>query len=221
MLAAASEQQHLEAFAKAMAAIAAVTGKPLLYGPNGRALAPTGGYTLRRDAAKRTGSLKNWRPQEVFSNQVEAHERAEIVKRSIDLANNDPHAAGIIDTYATTVIGAGLLPHPSPDPDTLNLDAETEAAAGTTPVTVYWSLTDRDGLNYINDRQDVDATAERANPMDFVLTGDDLQILPGETGQRYTDRRFALAATYNSNIGAGLNLTGACAFLVENLAAVS
>ncbi len=65
---------------------------------------------------------------EVFSSLVEALERAEIVKRSIDMANNDPHAAGILDTYATTVIGAGLLPHPSPDPDTLSLDAETEAA---------------------------------------------------------------------------------------------
>ncbi len=52
--------QHLERFGKAMAA---TTGKPLLYGPNGRSLAPTGGYTLGRKAAKRTGNLKNWRPR--------------------------------------------------------------------------------------------------------------------------------------------------------------
>ena len=59
MIAAASQQQHLDAFTRAMAAMEASTGKPLLYWPNRRALAPTGGYTLRREAAKRTGSLKN------------------------------------------------------------------------------------------------------------------------------------------------------------------
>jgi len=124
----AGMQSQLEMFGRAMAAMAALPGgAPMLYGPNGKPLAPTGSYTIRREAAKRTGSMKNWRPQEVFSNHIEAQERYEIVKRSIDLANNDPHAAGIIDTYATTVIGAGLMPHPAPDPDTLDLDPEREA----------------------------------------------------------------------------------------------
>ncbi len=116
----------VDLFARAMAAMSAMTGKPLLYGPNGKPLAPTTNYTFRRDAAKHVGSLKNWRPQQVFSNQAEALEREEIVKRSTDLVNNDPHAAGIVDTFATTVIGSGLIPHPNPDPDGLDLDQETE-----------------------------------------------------------------------------------------------
>jgi lambda family phage portal protein len=121
-----SQIQQLDLFARAMGAMAALGGKPLLYGPDGRALAPTVNHTFRREAAKKTGNLANWRPQQVFTNQAEAMERAEIVKRSIDLANNDPHAAGIIDTFAATVVGPGLTPHPSPDPDALGLSDEAE-----------------------------------------------------------------------------------------------
>ena len=81
-------------FTKAVEAMAAMTSKPVLYGPNGDAIRQTISYSLRRDAAKKTGSLKNWNPREVFSNQTEARERSDIVRRSVDLSNNDPHAAG-------------------------------------------------------------------------------------------------------------------------------
>ena len=108
-------------FNKAVEAMASMTGKPVLYGPNGDAIRPTVSYSLRRDAAKKTGSLKNWNPQEVFSNQAEARERSDIVKRSVDLSNNDPHAAGIIDTFATTVIGSGLYPMPMIDANAMGI----------------------------------------------------------------------------------------------------
>ena len=84
----------------------------LLYGANGQPLTPDPSYSLRKAAAKRAGSMKNWIPQRFFSRQQEAYEREEIAKRSTDLINNDPHAAGIADMFATTVVGPGLVPHP-------------------------------------------------------------------------------------------------------------
>ena len=115
----ATRAQSADMFGKVLAAMSAISGKPLLYGPNGKPLAPSGRFTYRRDAAKNVGSFRNWRPQAVFSNQVEALEREAIVARSIDLSNNDPHAAGIIDNFAATVIGAGLVPDPVVDRDAL------------------------------------------------------------------------------------------------------
>jgi lambda family phage portal protein len=123
------QAQSIDLFAKAVAAMAAMTGKPLLYGPNGKALAPTSNFTYRRDAAKNVGSFKNWRPQAVFTNQAEALEREAIVARSIDLSNNDPHASGIIDNFATTVIGSGLVPDPTIDRDALPGMSKDEARA--------------------------------------------------------------------------------------------
>ncbi len=117
--------QDLALFARAMAAMSAITGKPVLYGPNEKPLAPsTADYTYRREASKNIGSFKNWRPQAVFSNQGEALERTAIVERSIDLTNNDPHAAGIIDNVAVTVIGSGLVPVPAIDRDAIGLPKE-------------------------------------------------------------------------------------------------
>ncbi len=110
----------VDMFARAMAAMSQLTGKPLLFGPDNKPLMPTAHYTLRRDAAKNVGSFKNWRPQAVFSSQAEAMERAAIVERSTDLYNNDPHVAGIVDGLAALVIGStGLAPDPMIDRDAL------------------------------------------------------------------------------------------------------
>lgn len=109
-----------EVFSKVLA----MANKPLLYGPNDKPLRPTGTFAYRRDAAKKTGSMKNWVPSRLFSRQSEAIEREDIVARSIDLTQNDPHAAGVVDTFASTVIGAGLVPHPTLDPDILGIDKE-------------------------------------------------------------------------------------------------
>jgi len=95
-----------------------------LYGPDNKLLKPSAVYTYQRDAARRTGSLKNWNPRPVYGKQAEAMERLDVVERSIDLSYNDPHAAGVIDSFAGTVIGAGLTPHPTMDPDILNLEKD-------------------------------------------------------------------------------------------------
>lgn len=104
--------------------ISAITGPPKLYGPDNRLLKPSSAYTYRRDAARRTGSLKNWNPRTVYGKQAEALERLDVVERSVDLSYNDPHAAGVIDSFATTVVGAGLVPHPTLDNDVLSLSKD-------------------------------------------------------------------------------------------------
>lgn len=115
-------------FTRAMTAIAGggslkpSARKPLLYGPTGKPLMPTSEFAIRRTAAQRTGSMKNWIPRRLFSQQAENMEREAIVERSIDLINNEPHAAGIVDTFASTVIGAGLRPHPQLDHELLGID---------------------------------------------------------------------------------------------------
>lgn len=100
-------QEQAGIYEKALAALAASARRPVLYGPNGKPLAPSGAYGIQRTAAKRSGSMKNWVPKRLVSRQQEALERA------IDLANSDPNAAGALDTFAYTVVGAGLsLPRP-------------------------------------------------------------------------------------------------------------
>ena len=76
---------------------------------------------FKRVAASKKGSLANWTQTRLSSMYAEAVERETVVNRSIDLIENDPHAAGIIDTLAITIIGAGLKPHPSLNPDTLGI----------------------------------------------------------------------------------------------------
>lgn len=100
--------------------------KPVLYAPNGNVIpiTPDSYYNYKRSAAKRTGSMKNWIPQRLFSRQQEAMEREAIVARSVDLTNNDPHASGVVDTFATTIAGSGLRPIPALDPDILGLSKD-------------------------------------------------------------------------------------------------
>jgi len=87
---------------------------------NGRPIA-NGVFSYKRDAAKRTGALANWTPRKVYSRDQEARERSDIIARSINLINDDPHAAGVVDAFATTIIGAGLKPIPSLNSDALGL----------------------------------------------------------------------------------------------------
>jgi lambda family phage portal protein len=115
----ATSAERLEAFDRAIKAVASA---PVLYGPTGKRLRPTGSYGIRRESAGQKGSLKGWNPRNYFSSQEEARDREEVVRRSNDLIDNDPHAAGLVDTYASTVVGAGLVPHPNPDPDGLFLE---------------------------------------------------------------------------------------------------
>jgi len=113
-----------EIFAKAINTVALSLNKPLLYGPNNKPILPTSAYGISRTASKRAGSMKTWIPKRLLSQSQEAMERERIVERSIDLTNNDPHAAGVVDSFATTVIGPGLVPHPILDPDILQISSE-------------------------------------------------------------------------------------------------
>lgn len=66
--------------------------------------------------------MQNWIPRRLFTRQAETRERERIVERSIDLVQSDPHAAGIVDSFATTIVGPGLQPHATLDPDALDMD---------------------------------------------------------------------------------------------------
>ncbi|WP_319406172.1 phage portal protein [uncultured Desulfosarcina sp.] len=115
---------RLALFQQMLGNMAAMAGKPLLYGADNRPLTPSAEYGIRRLAAKRTGSMKNWIPERLLSRDQEAFDRQEIVKRCIDLSQNDPNAAGVVDSFAATVIGAGLNPHPSLDWKLLDIDKD-------------------------------------------------------------------------------------------------
>lgn len=136
------DTRQADIFTSAVNSMAATFKRPLLYGPDNRPLAPSNQYTYGRRAASQGGSLKGWRPARLYSGQQETLEREAIAARAIDLGQSDPHAAGILETFSTTVIGAGLTPHPQLDPDVLgftktqvNTLAVQEKAAYST-----WSL---------------------------------------------------------------------------------
>lgn len=134
---AGAQINRTDIFANAINAVAASFGNPILYGPNNKPLHPSSAYTYRRDAAKRTGSMKNWIPQRLAGRQAASLQREKIVERSVDLTNNDPHASGIVDTFATTVMGSGLVPHPALDQDVLGMEKQTVRDLQKKQVTVY------------------------------------------------------------------------------------
>jgi capsid protein len=68
--------------------------------------------------------MKNWIPERLLSHSQESRDREEIVRRSVDLSQNDPNAAGVVDSCAATVIGSGLNPYPSVDWKLLGINKE-------------------------------------------------------------------------------------------------
>ncbi|MFC1884662.1 phage portal protein [Thermodesulfobacteriota bacterium] len=118
--------EQISIFEKAVSAFQALN-KPLLYGPNGKPLKPSGDYALRRAAAKRKGSMKNWVPRMLSSRQQEALDREMMMTRSTELVNDDPNAAGVSEVFSHTVVGPGLKPQPLVDPDAFP-DIEKEKA---------------------------------------------------------------------------------------------
>jgi len=97
--------------------------RSVLVKPDGSPLVSPGSIEFRKTAARRIGSMKKWVPYQLNESMAES-ERAEIVRRSVDLTANDPHAAGVVDTFAVTVVGSGLKPHPKLDSKLLGLDKE-------------------------------------------------------------------------------------------------
>lgn len=104
---------------------AASSRMPILYGPTGQPIKRHPPIVYQRKAAKREGSMQNWIPRRIYNQQSEAIERERIVERSIELTASDPHAAGIVDHFATTVAGPGLYPEPTLDAAVLGLDSDS------------------------------------------------------------------------------------------------
>jgi len=87
-----------------------------------------------------------------------------------------------------------------------------------TPTSITWTLTDKNGV-VINSKQDV-AVITPAASINIVLSGDDLEVLPGETNNII--RVFAVKAIYDSaTLGNDLPLRGAIQFFLDNLVAVT
>lgn len=114
---------------------------PVLYGPDNRPVR-SASYGYKRNAAKKSGSMKNWIPSPYYNYYNEALERNDILARSIDLVNNDPHAAGVVDTFATTIVGPGLTPHPALNADVLGLTKEEIRSIQSQQKAVYntWNI---------------------------------------------------------------------------------
>ncbi len=134
--------QILSAALQAVTAAVGRNSRPLIYGANGQPLGLES-YQVRKTAARRAGSLKNWIPKRLFSDSEAAAEREIIVARSMDLAGSDAHAAGILDTFAVTIVGGGLNPHPLLDATAPDLGADETDALRAAQLAVYrtWSPT--------------------------------------------------------------------------------
>jgi len=121
----ADQARKLDIYTTAVNAIAsAITPtRPRLYASNGSVI-PDSQYSYQRVSAVRKGTMKNWIPTRLMDKIREAWDREKIVERSVDLTNNDPHAAGVVDTFAATVVGSGLTPIPAFDNDDLQLSKD-------------------------------------------------------------------------------------------------
>jgi lambda family phage portal protein len=101
---------------------------PRLVGPDGRPITASSDHAYSRKAASTAGDMRTWRPRPLYGAEAETHEREMITARAIDLVQSDPHAAGVVDAYAVTVIGAGLVPMPSIDRDAIGMDKDAARA---------------------------------------------------------------------------------------------
>ncbi len=87
-----------------------------------------------------------------------------------------------------------------------------------TPNSINWTLTDDQGT-IINSR-DNESVAVPASTIIVGLSGDDLALQTGETGN-YVYRIFTIEAVYNSSLGSNLPLKDSLKFAVRNLVAVT
>jgi lambda family phage portal protein len=111
--------------------------RPILYGPDNRPLKPSANYSYSRKSAQRQGSMTNWIPKRLLDPRTEAMERERIVERSVELVQDNPYAAGIKQTFAVTVVGAGLIPHPTLDSEVLGISKEEARAIQSQQRAIY------------------------------------------------------------------------------------
>jgi hypothetical protein len=95
----------------------------------------------------------------------------------------------------------------------ITCDFADELGAATVPDSIVWSLTDNDGtvINSLNQISETPAAS-----VDVVLSGDDLQILTGESAN-IVIRRFTVEWTYTSDAGSNLPGKVEAYFPLENL----
>ncbi len=91
----------------------------------GRPVTSASYHQISHTGAKRKGSLSNWYPRRIYSDQQGAIEREELVDRSVDLFNNNPHMSGAADKFPASIIGTGLQPFPNFTPAEISLDPDT------------------------------------------------------------------------------------------------
>ncbi|MDY6903698.1 MAG: phage portal protein [Thermodesulfobacteriota bacterium] len=119
--------------------MAAADRLPVLYDANNRPMPPAR-YQYAKQAAKNTGSLRNWRPRRLQSDQVQ-RQRQSINDRISDLVGSDYHAAGVVNKFPVTVVGDGLTPYPSIDEEVLDITPDQARAIETAQRRIYarWS----------------------------------------------------------------------------------
>ncbi len=123
-----SDQERTDIFARTINHIALSLDRPILFGADNKPLSPSPHYTYQRTAAKRTGSMKNWMPKRLSGSGAVSMQRERIVERSVDLVENDPNAAGVVDNFATTTIGSGLVAQPDINYKLLGMDKDAGRA---------------------------------------------------------------------------------------------
>ena len=96
------------------------TSRVQILDPSGRPVRSSP-YNFARAAAKKTGSMRNWTPRQVTTEYQGSYEREFIASRAIDLVNSNPQASGVVDSMATTIVGAGLRVNPNLDEEVLGL----------------------------------------------------------------------------------------------------
>ena len=99
----------------------------------------------------------------------------------------------------------------------ITVSFEDESGEEATPTSINWTLTDVN-RTIINSRDAVSIVAP-ASTVTVVLSGDDLALQVGETGDAVY-RYFTVEAVYSSDIGADLPLKDQLEFPLKNLVAV-
>jgi len=88
------------------------------------------------------------------------------------------------------------------------------------PENVTWTLTDEGGA-VINSRTAISATPDSSGSITATLTGNDLEILDGETSRPRASRVLSIYYEYDSTYGNNLSERTVYKFEVENLVGVS
>lgn len=102
---------------------------------------------------------------------------------------------------------------------TVTLSGFTDAiGVAVMPVTLTWTLSTKHG-EVINEREGVEATPDEE--VVILLSGDDLALLPNESGLRNEiPRVLTVIGTYNSSLGIGVPMTAEYWFGIKPLVGI-